>query len=399
MGHIINPNLIHLHKHWLDRKTKENLNGKAGALLEGGSRSGKTWSSIDFLIYLCSKRETNAKIVIIKETYNSFKTTLYDDFNRRLPDFGIKSPFANKQEVSTFRLWGNTIHLLGADSETVLQGVGSDYLYFNELLDVSKNAFDQSEMRCRKFFWADYNPKATDHWVYDKVCARDNVAFLKTTFLDNPGISLAEKTKILSYEPTPYNIQQGTADDYMWNVYGLGIRSAPEGLIFQHVTWVKDFPANIEKVYWGLDFGYTNSPSALVKIGIIEDKMYCQCLFYAPTASINELEPAIRQYCPKVDVWADPSGDSGGKGMISGLRHMGYRVMAANTFPGSIKYGLSVMKKYKQFWIDSPELRKEQGGYRFREINGIKLDQPIDDFNHAIDGFRMAAMSNLHVAA
>jgi hypothetical protein len=91
--------------------------GKRGVLLEGSSRSGKTWDSIDFIIYLCASVETKATINIIKESYNSFKTTLYDDFNRRLPDYGLKSPFADRRDVSTFKLFGNKINLLGADDE------------------------------------------------------------------------------------------------------------------------------------------------------------------------------------------------------------------------------------------------------------------------------------------
>ena len=383
MGRIINPNLRHLHK---SLKT-----GKRGAILEGSSRSAKTWSSLDFIVYLTSTVETGSTINIIKETYNSFKTTLYDDFNRRLPDFGINSPFAHKQEVKQFKLFGNKINLLGADNPSVFHGVSCDYFYINEALDVSQAVFDQLEMRCRKFWWMDYNPKLTDHWVYDKICNRDDVAFLKTTFKDNPFISQQERNKILSYEPTEYNIQQGTADDYMWNVYGLGLRSAPEGLIFQHVTWIDQFPINIEKIYWGSDVGYTNSPSALVKLGVDGQNIYLQKIHHGPTPSSNEYIPIIREHAPKEVVWAD----SAEPGYISDARRAGLKVFAVNKFPGSIKYGISLLKKYKIHIVDCPEWRREQSNYKFREINGIKLDEPIDDFNHLWDAARYAAMSNL----
>lgn len=387
-GRVMNPNLIHLHDAY--------CTGYRGVVLEGSSRSAKTWSSIDFNTWLTSTIETKATINLIKETYNSFKTTLHDDFNRRLPDYGIASPFALRQEVSMFRQFGNKINLLGADNETVHQGVGSDYFWINESLDVSNSVFDQAEMRCRKFWWMDYNPKVADHWVYDKICNRPDVAFLKSTFRDNPHISDPERRKIESYEPTPANIAQGTADDFMWNVYGLGIRSAPEGLIFQHVTWVTEFPTNIEKMWYGLDFGYTNHPSCLVRVGVIKDRLYAKCLFYSPTPSLNELEPVLRQHVGKdTSVWADPSGEYGDRGMISGLRRMGYKVFGTRTFPGSIKYGIGIMKRYKIHLIDCPEVRKEQAGYRFREINGIRLDMPVDDKNHFWDAFRMPVISNL----
>jgi len=257
MERVVNPNLQYLH---------DNFRTKRGVILSGSSRSGKTWSSVDFLIWLCTI-ETGITVNIIKESYNSFKTTLYDDFNRRLPDFGVASPFSQKQEVQSFRLFGNKINLMGADNPSKFHGASCDYFYINEALDVQQDVFDQLEMRCRKFWWMDFNPKFTDHWIYDKIQSRDDVGYLSTTFHDNPNVSDAEKRKILSYEPTEANIRQGTADDYMWNVYGLGLRSAPEGLIFQHVTWIDKFPENIEKIYHGCDFGYTQDPTALVKMG------------------------------------------------------------------------------------------------------------------------------------
>lgn len=149
MGKFISPNLRLLVNHHRANVIEKEPEG-GGVSLEGSSRSMKTWSSVDFIVKLCSQNETDATINIIKETYSSFKTTLYDDFNRRLPMFGIQSPFAERQEVSTFKLFGNKINLLGADSETVLHGVSSDYTYYNEILDISKQAFDQTEMRCRK---------------------------------------------------------------------------------------------------------------------------------------------------------------------------------------------------------------------------------------------------------
>ena len=381
---LISPNLRHL--------INSQRSGYTGAILEGSSRSTKTWGSIDFIVYICTWLETNCTIKIIKETYNSFKTTLYEDFNRRLPMWNIPSPFQGKQEVSQFYIGGNTIHLLGADNESKFHGSACDYFFVNEWLDVSQAVVDQAEMRCRKFWWGDYNPKVTDHYVYDKFCTRKDMAFLKTTYLDNPFISQAEKRKILSYEPTQQNIDNGTADDYMWSVYGLGVRSAPEGLVFQNVTWLNKFPDGIEKIFYGSDIGKTNSPSTLVKLGLDGDKLYMEKLAYQPTPSPNEYIPLIRNGIPAgAVVWAD----SAEPGYISDCRRAGLKVLGVRKFPGSLAYGLSLMKKYKLFIVDSPEFRKEQANYKYRTINGIKLDEPVDDFNHLIDAARYAAMSNL----
>lgn len=403
MNYKVNPNLTHLQVSLRD--------GLRGVVLEGSSRSGKTWSSVDFIVYLCSIVETGAVINVIKETYNSFKTTMHDDFNRRLPQFGITSPFQDKAQVSSFNLLGTKINLLGADDPAKFHGAGCDYFYMNEMLDIPQSIFDQSEMRCRKFFWGDYNPKATQHWVFDKLERRPDVSFLKTTFEDNPCVSVHERNKILSYEPThpddrglvdarkrrphPTNIANGTADDYMWNVYGLGLRSAPEGLIFQHVTWVKEFPKNCEKDYYGIDWGYTNDPTVLTHIGVMGDKFFGEILFYAPTPSFNEVEPILKLVPKGKYIWADPSGEYGGRGLITLAQRNGYPVYAFNAFPGSRKFGISIMKRYKIHLIDHPDMRKEQANYKYKSINGIKLDEPIDGFDHAWDSMRGAAIANL----
>jgi phage terminase large subunit len=384
VARLVNPNLKFL--------CQEYNRGQRGVILEGSSRSGKTWSAIDFIVWLASKKETGATVNIIKETYKSFKTTLYDDFNRRLPMYGIASPFRDRQEVATFKLFGNKINLLGADSESVAHGVSCDYFYINEALDVSKGIFDQSEMRCRKFWFMDYNPKFTDHWIFDNVQPRHDVSFLKTTFRDNPFVSQAERTKIESYEPNEKNIQQGTADEYMWNVYGLGLRSAPEGLIFQHVTYIDKFPTDVDPVYYGIDFGFTQSPTAIVKLATKGVNLFAECLHYGPTPSgSNEIVPLLKNLVGKKPIWAD----SAEPGIISDCSQAGLKVFAAAKYPGSIKHGLTTLKKYKLHFVDHPAIRKEQSNYKYREIHGIKLDEPIDDFNHFFDALRYAAISNL----
>jgi hypothetical protein len=161
---IINPNLTFLHAELKHVKRNELLalydsgqidydehqelrlqhNVKSGVVLEGSSRAFKTISSLDFILYISSTVETGSVINIMKETYTSFKTTIYNDVDWRFPQFGIKSPFQGKQEVKSFMLFGNKITLLGADSESAQLGVGCDYLYMNEALDISKEVRNQA---------------------------------------------------------------------------------------------------------------------------------------------------------------------------------------------------------------------------------------------------------------
>lgn len=398
MPKIISPNLIHL--------CNSLHSGKRGVILEGSSRSTKTWAGVDFLIYLCTKIEKSATIHIIKETYNSFKTTLFEDFDRRFPMFGIPSPSAGRKELNRFSLFGNTVNLLGADSVSKVHGSGSDYFWMNESLAIENPIFDQYEMRCRKFWWMDYNPSVTQHWIYDRLENRSDVDLLRTTFLDNPHISDPEKIKILSYEPWhpedrhlpikdrrphPINIEQGTANEYNWNVYGLGLRSVPEGIVFQDVTWIDKFPEECENVVHGLDFGYVNDPTALVKLGVIGRNLFLEKRHYESTPNSNVLIAMLKDKLGGFHAWADSSDP----GLISDCRRAGLKIYAVKKFHGSIEYGINLINGYKLHIVDCPEFRSEQENYKYRKINGIKTNIPVDGFDHLWDASRYGAISEI----
>lgn len=378
-----NRNLIYLKSRFND--------GTRGAVLEGSSRSGKTWSGIDFMIDL-DKRSPKSEIIIVRETYNSFKTTLYSDFNRRLPWWDIPSPFEGIKELGAFWLpHGSKVNLMGADNPAKFHGATSDYFFINEALDVPQSIFDQLEQRCRRFWWLDFNPKVTDHWIYERVCPRPDVGTFRSTFNDNPHITEAERNKILSYDPgNPANIEAGTADDYMWKVYGLGMRAAPEGLIFDNITWLDTFPDDIELITYGLDFGYTQDPTAVCKVGRNGMNLYLQRLLYTPIDNANDLTATLKQIIPSGrHIWADSSDP----GMISDLRIRGITCLAVAKFPGSIKYGIDLLKRFKLHIIRDRDFQREAENYKWREINGIKLNEPIDKFNHLWDAARYATMS------
>jgi phage terminase large subunit len=384
MGKIINPNL----------KFLVNQYGKnENALLAGGSRSGKTWSSVDFIVWLATVVEAKDTLNIVKETYKSFKTTLYDDFNRRLPMYGISSPFADRQEVGTFRIFDLKINMLGADSDSVIHGVGSGYVYFNELMDITEKVFNQMEQRCRGMIWGDLNPKFTDHWVYDRLYNRPGYKVLKTTMLDNPFVSEKERRKILSYEPTPENIKNGTADVYMWEVYGLGNAAAPEGLVYPHVTWVSEIPKNIEERYYGLDFGYTNSPMSIVEVGVSKLNIYAKKLHYAPSESTTTHLLALKAAGVRkdIEIWADSADGLA----IGDIRKAGYKIFPVVKFDGSVEMGVSTLKNFKLHLIDDKDVRKEQMNYKYAEVNGIRTDKPAKGNDHFWDALRYVALSRL----
>ena len=378
MKRRVNPNLQHLVS---SRKA-----GNKGAVLVGSSRSGKTWSGIDFIIWLCAYAEKSCTINIVRDTYNSFKTTLYDDFNRRLPMFGIKSPFADVKEVSTFWLYKNKINLIGGDKPSKFLGAGCDYLFINEAIpNVEKKLFDQAEMRCRKFWWIDSNPSASDHWVLG-LRERDDVSYLKTTFRDNPNISKNEKSKILSYDPDNIeNVRQGTADEYMWKVYGLGLEAEREGLIIRN--WeVGEFDESLPFVY-GMDFGYVSDPTTLVKCAFDKKRrtLYVEELLYKTGLSTDQIAEDIGEFIQDRSLIV---ADSAEPRLIDELYYKNFNILAAKKGPDSVRLGISKITNVKIVVTErSYNLQKELKNYVWHEK---KSNTPIDEHNHLIDAIRYA---------
>lgn len=358
-----------------------------GVILQGSSGSRKTYSIIDFLVIASTYR--GYRINIIKETYNSYKTTLYYDFGKRLDELQIRNPFSTVKDISSFKLFDSSINFLGADNPNSFTG-RCDILWGNEILDIPKDVWQQARQRCERFWIGDMNPKTTQHYVYDFEKRKD-VLFLTTTFQDNPFIPENSRLELLAYDPNnPANVEAGTADEYMWDVYGLGKRAAREGLVHPHVDWINEFPADCEKIGYGIDFGYTNSPTAIMKVGNkwIDrvEHIYAQKLFYAPTPDISILIQAIDATIPKDQHFTCDSAESGERGWISDLRLAGYQAIPCKKFPGSIKYSIDLVNRRPLHIVKDADMRKEQENRVWKYVGGIPLNEPEAGNDHGFDG-------------
>lgn len=423
-----NPNYKLLQEAILQQEYNEKgelISGFRGAGLEGSSRSGKTWSGVDIIVWLCLFVETNGcTINIYRETYNEFKTTLYDDFKRRLDDFGLPNKFHDAEEVKSFKIGKSKIYFIGDGKH----GGGCDYAFFNEVMFIKKSVFDQVKMRCRKFWWADYNPSFTDHWFFDNALGRPDVAFLRTTFHDNKYISPQERHEILITEPWkpgsyivkdnviqcynkatnkvepisktnmppphPVNVENGTADEDYWKIYGLGLRGAMKGLIFPNVFWLDKFPEDKAIIYPN-DFGFTTDPNTLGKYAEDEYNIWIEPLCYEPIETPHALAELLNSLgidkeaiipCDSADKYTGEN--KGTVEMVRGLKEEGFKNAYKISKTKSVMFWLTSMKKKKVHIIKNhlyKQALKEQQNYKMKEIAGIQVNQPIDKWNHIWD--------------
>ena len=394
---VFEPNALF---YWMLQKYSENSHHKKQIRIcnEGGARSSKTWDTIHLIVAFCDQhryKDIPLKIAFFRNTLKDSRDKLYEeDFKLCLKTIGIydKSNARKENQSPEYNLWGNDIFFRGLDEST--EQPTYDIVFINESLEVPSYAVVAGLLfRCRLLSIMDWNPKYTDHWCFD-LEGQPLTFFSKTTYLNNKKLDISRISNIVRFSPwhledlhlpedqrRPHeeNIKNGTADKFYFLVYGMGQRGAREGLVFPNVTWINEFPKQVERVFYGLDFGFTNDPSAFVRVGVLDGCLYLQGLIYEPTENVIILEALLSKFIDKTaQIWADLSD----RGMIGDLQQMGYSVNAASKWAGCIEYRVDMIKRFKLHIVTDKNFKKEQENYFFREINGYKLSTPDPNSKH-----------------
>ena len=371
-------------------------------LLQGGSRSSKTWSTFQFFLIKALQGE-ELSLTIVRDKLSWIKQTLLKDFLEITDLYGIKvdPPINSNRQEQVYSVNGTEFAFFGLDYSEKLHGRKQDWFWINEGMETIKKAFDQLEMRTTKGGIIDYNPVMDEHWIFDLQKRPDTELILSTMF-DNPYLPEAIIEKIRSYEPTPENIKNGTGDQYMWDVYGLGKKAKLKGAIFPEFHEVSIIPAEAKFKGIGLDFGYNNDPSAAVELFIYNNEIYLNEILYETKLTNFSTDPnketidkrfrdlQITNRTPIFPDSAEPkSADE--------LAERGWNIQEVKKGADSVNFGINLIKSYKiNVTSKSLNLINEFRKYKWMEKrDGSESDHPVDAFNHAIDAARYVAMETL----
>jgi phage terminase large subunit len=353
-------------------------------LLEGGSRSGKTTDTCQFLVWYCLNN-TGKVITVGRDTLTTLRATLLIDFKQVLRWWGRSEQLVGVNPQITIN--DNLIRFIGTNDDLMkTHGLTQDVFWLNEAMNISKDTIDQLEQRTSEFFILDYNPSALEHHIYEMEL-RDDVKLLKTTVLDNAFAPLEAKKKILSYEPTPKNIALGTADQYKWEVYGLGKRAVQDGLVFPNWETYSIEPDGYDLKIYGLDFGYTNDPTACVEVLVNGNNIFVKELIYETGLGNADIADRLKDLDKNCYIVADSAEPKS----IDELRMLGLSVTGSIKGADSIRNGIAKIKSKKiHLHVNSDNLIKEFKSYQYkkdRQSNKI-LNIPIEGKDHLIDALR-----------
>jgi PBSX family phage terminase large subunit len=359
----------------------------------GSSRSSKTYSILQ-THWIIALSKPNCRISIWRETKADCKMTILADLKKAITTFpNIELVNFNKTEsIYTFSN-GSTIEFMGGDEENRVHGFQGNVAHLNEPYKFGVDAFNQIDMRCSDYLIIDWNPK-NKHWI-DELSKRDNAITIHSTFKDNPFIPEEQKKKILSYDPSnAYNVEQGTADNYMWQVYGLGLKAEKPNRIFKgwKILSESDFYKLPYQSYFGLDFGLS-AASALVEMKFDGDENYFfHERLYCP---LNDIKGSLADQFERLGIEKHKqiicdSGNELNKEEARKLKNAGYNVINAKKGSGSISAGIETIQKSKiHYTRESYNIENEYENYSWKIWQGIQMDVPEENgVDHILDAMK-----------
>ena len=383
-------------------------NDKPLAILEGSSGSSKTWSILQYLI----DRMLREKVRVFAGRHDgaTCDASIVTDFRDVMQ--GQFQLWDRKRWNATRRTYtfptGAEIRFGGTKDEQKLHGPRQDILWLNEVMEIPYESWAQLTMRTRLLRILDFNPSLTRHWVFDRLMSRDpdEYLYLHSTFEDNPYLAPDAKAEILAYEPTAENVSRGTADPWRWKVYGLGQRGVRENVIYRLWDTIDEWPEPHLCPRWGfgLDFGYSADPSALVECCIWNEDLCLREHLYEPglvanvSASVPDL-PSIEGRMRELQIPTTPRiwADCARPEAIAGLRAAGWNVAPSEKGAGSVVAGIDLVRQHRiRVYRASQNLQAELQQYRWhKDPSGRVTDEPEDEWNHALDAVRYWALGDL----
>lgn len=350
---------------------------------QGGTRSGKTYNILLWIIFKYCMTNRGKIITICRKTGPSLRGSVMRDFFDIIKHHNLYSEDKHNKTNKEYYFMGNTVEFISLDEPSKVRGRKRDLLFVNECSELSKEDFFQLNIRTNDRVIIDYNPSMEFHWIYTDLMPREDADFFQTTYLDNPFLdkSLVEEIEKLKY-----------TDENYWRIYGLGERGMARSLVFNFFI-VDEIPKDAKKIGIGLDFGYSNDETAMVETWVKGDDMYCKELLYRTGMTNSDIVQEFRtlNLDRRDEIWADSAEPKS----IEEIFRMGYNCKP--TYKGAINLGIDMIRRYRLHATKSSlNLIKELRNYKYVEDkNGNVTNKPQDSNNHLCDALRYSIVNRL----
>lgn len=341
----------------------------------GGTSASKTISILIWLIdYAQSHKSKN--IWVVSESMPHLKGGAIEDFKNIMQGQGYwaESRWHGTDYVYTFET-GSTIKFTSVDTYGKAHGPRRDVLFLNECNNLAYNIIDQLITRTREVVWIDWNP-TSEFWFYEKMLGkRDDIDFITLTYKDNEALD----------QNTIQEIESHKDNKNWWRVYGEGKIGEVEGRIYTGWQIIKDIPFEARLEGYGLDYGYSIDPTAIVAVYYYNGGYILDEILYRKGMSNKQIADVLNSlpYGLVVADSAEPKSNDE-------IKSYGVNLIPVIKGKDSIKQGIQYVQDQKISVTErSVNLIKEYRNYLWKtDKNGQIINEPEGGLDHALDAVR-----------
>lgn len=355
---------------------------------QGGTSSGKTYTIMQVLICF-ALADAGCVITVVGQDLPNLKVGALRDAKMIIYKSNWLSMFFKFNESGHFILGknGSIIEFKSYKDAQDAKNGKRDYLFLNEANGISYDIYWQLSIRARKKIYIDYNPSER-FWVHNEVKGRKGVKLIISDHRGNPFLSKEEHERI-----------EGIEDKELWKVYARGLTGKLSGVIFPNFNIVDELPNRDSwKIQgYGLDFGFTNDPTALTHNVLAHGELWTDLVIYEtgltnPMIATKAKEAGLTKADQIIADSAEPKS-------IAEIRNAGLWIVPTVKGKDSISVGIDILHRYKwNVTRRSVGLIEELQAYKWKnDRDGKKTNTPIDAFNHAVDATRYFALMRLNV--
>lgn len=400
-------------------------------LLWGGRARGGSHFATDYFLFRMTQPDY-FRGVIMRSVYSDIKDSLYQDFKDRiealdLPDEDFK--YSDTKKSFTYKKTGNGFiakgfkKASGSQSAKLKSLAGITHILIEEAEEVDEEDFNKLDdsIRTNKIENIQiillFNPPNKNHWLikrffnlvesglmddtgkpipYYRAIPKDmpELLAIHSTYRDNLR-NLNQKT-VMKYQAygdpnnTFYNEEK-----YYVDVLGL-VPEGAKGRIYRN--WKPITNAFFESLpypsYYGLDFGYSEDPVALVEIKSHNNRNFYREVIYEPGLTNPALAALmrVRGVSKKAPIYADSSEAKS----IQELKDLGFNVIPADKGPDSVLFGIKKLSSMENYATqESTNIWHENEEYKWQlDANKEPTDTPVDKKNHAKDAIRYGVVTH-----
>ncbi len=349
----------------------------------GGTSASKTISILIWCIDYCQCLQDRPKLVhVVSESFPHLQSGAMLDFQNIMKDRGYwkEDEWHDTHHEYTFPT-GHKLRFMSIDTYGKAHGPRRDVLFVNECNNLEYKIVDQLITRTRETVFLDWNP-SEEFWFYTEMLGkRDDIDFITLTYKDNEALDSVTIQEIESHK----------GNKQWWTVYGLGQLGAIETRIYPNWQFVDEVPFEAKLVRYGLDFGYSNDPTAIVAVYLYNGSYIVDEVEYRKGLLNGQIAAILNNQENKGLVIADAAEPKS----IDEIRLHGVSIHPAQKGAGSINRGIAYVQAQRiSVTRRSVNIIKEYRNYVWiTDKDGKVTNDPIEFNNHSLDAIRYALSS------